>query len=283
MIRKHLPVVAALVAIVWLPAFVRAETAAEAFANGESLVAKGDFDGALTAYAAAVRGDRANQEYVQHYALLRRVIQLRNSLDKEKDAARWENLARPLHSFYTSQKVYSEALALGKQIHTKLNSPWSAVTLAETQLALSQNDEAVKTLDGLAAGKRTATTQALLGIALVRAGQSDRGKEVGKEIALSENADAQTTYAAARLYAALGESQKAIETLAGCLASVPPGLQEGYREHARTSPEFAKLASTLAFVKALKTESKVPESKCSGGSSCAGCPMRGKCPSSQGQ
>jgi hypothetical protein len=27
----------------------------------------------------------------------------------------------------------------------------------------------------------------------------------------------------------------------------------------------------------LRTESKVPESKCSGGTSCSNCPMRGKC------
>jgi hypothetical protein len=127
----------------------RAETAAESFANGEKLLTKGDFQGALTAYAAALRADQANQDYAQHYAMLRRILQLRKSLGEEKDLERWENTARALHAFYVEEKLYPELLALGQQAHRKLNNQWSAVALAETQLSMDRNQEAAATLTEL--------------------------------------------------------------------------------------------------------------------------------------
>lgn len=261
----------------------KAETAAESFAKGESLLTQGDLDGALSAYANAARAERSNQEYVQHYAILRRITQLRKSLDEEKEPMRWENTARALHSFYVSQKIYPEALSLGRQIHARLNNEWSAVTLAETELSLSLDEEAAKTLSGLNAEASTPATQALLGIALVRSGQADRAKEIANSLALPQDSNLQAVYAAARLSAAIGDSDRALERLSQVLQSVPPSRQDGFKEHARTSPEFAAMVTTPEFVKALATESKVPESKCSGGKSCAGCPMRGNCPSSKGK
>jgi tetratricopeptide (TPR) repeat protein len=279
---KFSTIVMAAAALLAMNAAVRAETAAESFAKGERLLTKGDLDGALTAYADATRADRSNQEYVQHYAILRRVLQLRKGLDAEQDLARWENTARALHSFYVSEKLYSEALSLGLQTHRKLNNEWSAVTLAETQLAISRNEDATKTLSALGPKKSSPTSQALLGIALVRIGQVDRAKEVAKSVVLPDETDVQATYAAARLWAAVGDSAKALKLLEQCLRAVPPSGQDGFKEHAKRSPEFAAVASNAAFAKTLGTESAVPESKCSGGKSCAGCPMRGKCPHSQG-
>jgi tetratricopeptide (TPR) repeat protein len=264
-----------------LGATARAETAAESFAKGEQLLTKGALDGALAAYANAVRSDRSNQEYVQHYAMLRRILQLRKSLAEEQDPARWESIARALHSFYVSERLYSEALSLGRQVHARLNNEWSATTLAETQLALSLNEEAAKTLSGLGAKESSTATRALLGIALVRSGQTERAREIAKSLVLSEQADLQTVYAVAWLSAAVGDSAKALELLTRCLQSAAPSQQDGFRDHAKVSPEFASMAGSAEFAKALKTESKVSESKCSGGKSCAGCPMRGKCPGSQ--
>jgi tetratricopeptide (TPR) repeat protein len=220
---------------------------------------------------------------VQHYAVLRRILQLRKSLDEEKEPARWENAARALYSFYVGERLYSEALSLGRQVHARLNNEWSAVTLAETELAMSLNEDATKTLSGLEAEKSSPATRALLGIALARSGQTDRAKEVAKSVVLPEQADSQTVYAAARLSAAVGDSTRALELLARCLELVPPSGQDGFKVHAKLSPEFSAMAATAEFAKALDTQSKVPESKCSGGKSCAGCPMRGKCPGSQGK
>ena len=264
-------------------AMARADTATESFTRGEGLLTKGNLNAALAAYADAVRADRGNREYVQHYTMLRRIIQLRERLDQEKEPTRWESVARALHAFYVGEKIYPEALALGQKIHARLNNEWSAITLAETQLALDRNDEAAKILADLGPEKSSVATQALLGIALVRSGQAARAKPIAVSIVLPERADPRTVYAAARLSAAVGDSARALELLTRCLQSVPPSRQDGFKEHANASPEFAAIADTPEFAKALKTPSKVPESKCSGGKSCAGCPMRGKCPSSQGK
>ena len=48
---------------------------------------------------------------------------------------------------------------------------------------------------------------------------------------------------------------------------------DAFRKHAVESPEFAAIAPSNEFRAVLQTESKRAESKCSGGSSCAGCPM----------
>ena len=128
------------------PAIARGDTAEEAFARGNSLLAKGDFQEALRAYSAAVRAQRTNQQYAQQFLLVRRVIALRESLDRERDLQRWREIAQALSSFYTSQGIYSEALSLDEKIHAKLNTAASAGQLAETQLAMGRDADAAEVL-----------------------------------------------------------------------------------------------------------------------------------------
>ena len=78
------------------------------------------------------------------------------------------------------------------------------------------------------------------------------------------------------MYAAAGESGKSVDDADSGVRVVPAESAAGYKAHAKACPEFAALPSA-ELAKVMATESKVPESKCSGGSSCAGCPNRGKC------
>jgi hypothetical protein len=87
----------------------------------------------------------------------------------------------------------------------------------------------------------------------------------------------------ARANVSVGNDNQALDLLTRCFEATPPSRLEVLKSHARKTPEFVSLASTPQFAEVLKTESKIAESKCSGGSSCAGCPMRGQCASSQGQ
>lgn len=273
------PVVALLAVVLALACggAARAETPREAASRAEALLTKGDFDGALAAYAAAARADRANQDYVQKYALVRRVIQLRKQLETEQDAARWEYLARGLYNFYVNGHIYTEALALGEKLHARLQNASSAAMLAETQLAVDRSADAARMLASLKPDQATPVTQALLGIALAREGKVDEARKVAAAIKLSDGAGPRAAYTVARLKARLGDAEAASALLAQCLKDTPPSMIDGYREHARACPDFTAVASGAAFSKALATESEVPESKCSGGASCAGCPMRGKC------
>ncbi len=262
---------------------VLAETASEAFAKGETLLAKGDFEAAQQSYAAAARGDRENPEYMQHYAMIRRVVDLRSRLQTEQDPEQWEAMARALHAFYVSEGILPELLKLDEKIHARLKTADSATMLAETQLTMGRNADAAKTLAELDSAKATAITRALHGIALLRSGQKDQARQIADRLALSDDDGPGTAYAVARLQAGVGNGSKAVEMLKPCFEAIPGSVLEGYKAHAKACPEFATVASSAEFANVLKTESKVPESKCSGGSSCAGCPMAGKCPKSQGE
>jgi hypothetical protein len=255
----------------------QAESAQEYFAVGEDLLAKADFPGALRAFANAARRDRDNEEYLQRYALVRQVIVMRQRLDGERDDAKWEYMARALHSFYISHGLLSEALPLDTQMHARLNTTYSAKTLAETQLALQRNDDAAQTLADLAPEKHTAATRALRALAVARQGDVAQARRLAAGIELTADATPGSLYSVARLNAAIGDTEQALDLLAKCLESLAPSRQTGFKEHARKSPEFAGLVSTAAFAKVLETESKIHESACSGGSRCASCPMRGQC------
>ena len=272
----------ALSVVLLSPTWAQAGSAEAAFSRGQALLASGDLQGALNSYAAAARADRANREYLQQYMLVRQSLEMHKRLEMEKDIRKWEYLARALHSFYVNQGIYSELLALDRKIHARLNTASTAVMLAETQLAMEQNAAAAQTLAGLDADKSTPSCRALLGVALARSGKIDQARQIAETLTLSEGAGPGVTYGAARLHAAAGNSAEALRLLERCFQSVAPSQLDGFKSHARECPEFAALASSGGFASVLKTESKVPESKCSGGSKCAGCPMRGNCSKSGG-
>ena len=278
---KPMALVMLMAVVLSVAAYSRAETAAESFTRGRTQVTKGEFEAALQSYAVAARADQGNQEYVQHYALLRRVIDIRNRLETEQDPQRWEHMARGLRAFYASEHIYPELLKLEKEIHTRVGSGDTAAILAETQLAMNQNAEAAATLSALKPDKTTDAVRALLGVALARTGKMDQARQIAQQLSLPADAGPGVMYAAARLHAATGNPSKAVELLkAGFEATLPSAL-DSFKAHAKVCPEFAAILSTPEFVRVLETESKMPESKCSGGSSCAGCPMRGKCAGSQ--
>lgn len=258
-----------------------AEQAAELFRTGETQLAAGDLPGALQQFAGAVRAEPGNQQYMQQYAMLRQVLMMRASLPKERVVAQWEYKARALHTFYVNHKLYADALEIGTQLHDKLNNGASALLLAETQLAMNQPADAADVLAALPAAEHTVATRALHGLAVARQGQPGEARKIAESIPLNGNEGPGAVYAVARLYAALGDGEQACQLLVRCFESALPSRLAGFKQHAQTSPEFSGLTADTRFVAALRTASKVPESACSGGSSCASCPMRGKCASSE--
>ena len=261
----------------------RAESTAEAYARGNELLVKGSFQESLRAYSVAARGDRTNRQYAQQFMLVRRVIALRSRLDSEKDSKRWLEIAQSLRSFYVDRKLHSEALVVDEKIHAKLGTAMSAGQLAETQLAMGKNAEATRVLTALTPEKATKYSQAVLAISLARQGRLAEARKAGQGIAGSASSDPGTLYVQSRMQAAIGNPDAALKLLTRCMEMVPPSRQDALKAHAKKARDFADLASTDAFGAVLETKSKVAESKCSGGSSCAGCPSRGKCPGSQGK
>ncbi|MBN1912718.1 MAG: tetratricopeptide repeat protein [Pirellulales bacterium] len=260
----------------------RAETAEEAFAQGTALLGQGKFREAVQAYGEASQADRKNQEYMQRFLLVRRIITMRDKLDGEKNPARWNKMAQALHAFYSSEGLHDDAVGVAEKIHARLNTAFSASQLAETHLLRGDSAKAIEVLSALPPKETTPAAQALLGIALAREGRTDEALQVSRVVADAKSNDPGTLYGLARMHAAVGNPDEALRLLTRTFESVPPSRLDTLKSHAKTSPEFRDLASSDKFASVLRTKSKVAESKCSGGSSCAGCPMRGKCPKSGG-
>jgi tetratricopeptide (TPR) repeat protein len=253
-----------------------------AVSEGNHLLAKGDLHGALKAYAAALQEDRSNAEYAQQFMLVRRVLLLEDRLSKETDPSRRVEVCQALRAFYVSHGLRERSLPLDEEIFERLGTANAAIQLAETHLALDREAAATQLLSSLKADRANDATQALLSVALARQGKLNEARKVAGGITATEDAGPGTLYIFARMRAALGEEQFALTTLKRCLESVPPSQIDSLRSHARACADFASLARSESFAEVLKTESKVPESPCSGGSHCGNCPMRGNCQASRG-
>jgi tetratricopeptide (TPR) repeat protein len=274
-----------LVAAALTPNALRAaapDAGARDFADGQALLAKADFDGALKAYAAAAKADTANEEYRAQYSLLRQVIKMRERIDAEKNPEKWLSTAQGLHSFYLDHSIFTEALALERQMHAKLNTAESAAALASTELQMGMNAEAAELLGGLAEDAVTPQARALLGIALARQGKTEQARSVAEKCVLPADAGPGVLWDAARLRALLGDAGEAVKLLVRSFEATPPRHLDMAKQDTKESKDFASLLASAEFAKALETASKVKESGCSGGSSCGNCPSRGSCSSKGG-
>ncbi len=259
------------------------EDAAKAFEEGKALLAKADFDGALKAYATAAKADtEKKQDYRQQYAMLRQVVQMRESVDKEQNPQKWQAMARALRSFYHQNRIYSEALALDQKLHDKLKTADTATMLAETQLAMGKNADAAKVLGDLGEKDATDESRILLGIALARQKKIDEAKAAIAKCKLGAESAGGLYYDMACVMSLVGNSSEAISMLTKAFETTPPSRLDTIKAHAKADPDLKDVAGTAEFEKALKTASKVKESKCSGGSSCGACPSKGSCGSAKG-
>lgn len=245
--------------------------------KGAALLASGDFDGAIDAYKGAAKADKDNPEYRMQYSLLRRVIKVREQLDTEKDAERWEHLALALHRFYHTYDVYTESLKLDRQIHKRKDNAESAVMLAETQLALAMNAEAETLLSGLDKKKANSRTNVLLGVATARQDKMEIAKGIAAKCKVTKEMGPGELFDLACLKSLIADTDGSLEALTACFEQTPPSLLVDFKTYARESDDLKSIAKAPGFAKALKTKSVVEESKCSGGSGCGKCPSRSSC------
>lgn len=264
-----------------VPAWADSAEAEKASAEGKALLAKGDFDGALAVFKAAVTAEPKNGDCTRQYALLRRVMLLREQIAQEEDSEAWMQMARALIGFYREHQLYTEALPLAASYHEKVMTGDSAALLAEVQLGLNKNEDAAASLGGLDAEQTTPRTQALRGVALARLGKLDEAKAIADGLKLPKDCDDTVCIATARLYARLGDHQGAFKMLQCALECTSPRRVELVRAEVRGCADFATLRADPAFSKVLATKSKMKAGcgGCSGAQGCAksGTSVKAKC------
>ena len=254
-----------------------AERAGQLYAEGQALLAKADFEGALRCYQAAAKMDPEELNHDIRAAILRRVIAMRARLGELEGGAKWLPTARALHTYYVDNRVYSEAIALARAMHAKDASADSALCLARTHLALDENAEAEAVLRAASPGERSPQVHALLGIAIARQDRPADARAVWSDLKAPDQPDPQLSFDMARLCALLGDTDGAAGALAACFENTPPSRLAAAKSAAREHIDLAALRAHPQFAAALDTESKVTESKCSSGTSCDKCPSRAAC------
>lgn len=247
------------------------------FTQGNELLKKGDLDGAAKAFEAAAKAEPDNQNYQIRSMIVQRVLTMRQSLDLQTEDEKWLNTARALHTFYYENGIHDQALALATKAHTRLNTTETAVMLARSRLALGMNSEAAEGLRGITEAKVNAEVRALLGIALARQGQKDQAKKLLKSTREATSDNLQYEFDLARLHTLLGDHKEALTALVRCFENTPPSALDTMKERARTSEDLKPLQDKSGYKKALETQSKVTESKCSKGPDCGKCPLQKKC------
>lgn len=248
--------------------------AAQRFAEGQALLAKGDIDGASAALFDAARAAPDRADYVEKATLLRRVQALRRVAENAQDAPAAERAVASLHLFYLQHDLPGLAVAADRKAHERLPSGDTAARLAEALLAAGENADVTTVVAPYSASSaRHATYHA---IALARMGYTEQATRLIERAPLAEEAPPAERYDRARALAALGRTDEALALLVQCSERMPPAGLQTLRERAAKEKDFARLAALPAFSRALQTESKIPES-CSGGTTCAGCPNRGAC------
>lgn len=271
---RSCPVSLSLVLIICCGALASAQTEpAQQFASGKVLLAKGDFQGALEVFKAATKAEPENSEYFQEYTLLRRVINIREQLKDEEDAETWQKMSRALYNYYRQHKIDQEALATARALHEKAGSAESAALLAEAQLTAGDNVAAAALLTQLDEAQRTIQTDVLQGVALARLSKLDEAKAIAAKLELPKDCDGPLCFNAARLYALVGDAEKAIGALKCSFECTPPNQLEAVKADAKECRDLAGLTASPAFASALETKSKV-----AGGCAkdCGKCPSKDK-------
>ncbi len=256
------------------------------FAKGQTQLQNGQLKEALRSFAQAAREDGTNQGYRQYYATVRQIIRMQDSLDKEKNPQKWEYNARALRAFYQGHLMFKESLLVDTKFHEMKKDAATATLLAETQLELNLIKEALQLMDGLAKEKVTPDLQLLRVIALTQGGQKEQATTVLDKVKLPTPAERHpnTSYRLAWAQMGVGRKDAAMDSLKVTFERTSPGVLGIAKNRVLNNREFKKLIGESGndpqFVAVLKTSSKIKESECSGGASCATCRNAASCSSS---
>jgi tetratricopeptide (TPR) repeat protein len=250
------------------------ENAAATFDQGLVVLSNGDFDGAMKAFKVAAKTDPENQKYRQHVALVSRVKQVRGMLANEKDLAQWAKIAKSLRSFYGDYEIYGEALTLDTKRHAKLCTTGTGVDLADSQLEMNKNADAVKVLSSLK--KSNSRSNVLLGIALARTGDMASAKKLAGAHASKKSDDVQLNFDSACLNSLVGNTALAADQLTIAFEQIPADRLVKVKSYAKKRKDLAGLKAA-EYKNVWTVASKIKASDC------GSCSSAGSCGSKSGQ
>ncbi len=255
------------------------------------VLADSDFDSALKLYANAARENADNSYYKDQYSILRRVIKMKTALDKAAGTTdnlndtvikRLSTYYQAVRAYYYSKGFYSESLKLDDMAMKLIPGEQQALNYAESVVVVNP-DNALETVSGISADSENGAGQIELYNLLLqsRKAKSDNLQAAVDKIKVNPEADPESLVYLACIYKNAGDQAKAYEYVQMALEHTVPSEINGTRILASSMEEFKGEANGKEFVEVLKTESKVAQSGCTGGSSCNSCSLKGKCSSTK--
>jgi tetratricopeptide (TPR) repeat protein len=261
---------------------IKTSEARTLYDKGMAEIKKGELDAAAKNLREAAGKEPDNPFLRRQYLSLRVAIRLRKAIALEKNPERWWKSAVALYRFYSKHELDEQLLELTTEMHKRRNTPQTALLMASAQLRLNKNADAATTLKGVPTEQQTLHGRIVLGIALAR---EDANAAEAKAIVSDTKPESLKTpidlFYFARLQTLTGQSDSAIDNLVKAFGLTRPSALNEFKELVRKSPDFKTIRESDAFAMAMKTESKTPESACSGGSTCGSCAQRSTCSSSQ--
>jgi tetratricopeptide (TPR) repeat protein len=251
--------------------------AAQATAQGNALLKQGDFPAALEAFRKAAQAADATQSHKQEFMRVRRMIKMREMVEKEKDQEKWWKTAKTLRNFYYKYRLYKELNTLAARMHAQRKSPGSATVLADSLLLLNQDAKAEAVLTAAGQDKLSLQGKALLGIALARQQKTKPAQAVLAVLQLGDDASPRLMHDVARIKVLCGDVDGGMAMLCSALKKTSPKGIAGFKEFIASTPEFSKPPAKEHLAKVLLTESAMSESDCSGGADCGSCPSKNGC------
>lgn len=258
------------------PVLADGTQAARSFEIGKILLRQGDFDGAVQAFKLAAELDASNDRYFTECAVLQRIMKIRADLKGEQDAETWRRMAAAVYDYLRLNDVDTEALKVARMMYEKSPDADTTARLADALLDLDQSAEALEICAKLPADQQSVETRIGYGIALARVDRVEEAKAIAATIELPKDCGPRICYDAARLYARVGDKERAIDMLRCSFECTPPdGLRDAVVA-AKACSDFAALVPTPEFRTVSETQSKV-SAGCGSKAGCGGCPKSKAC------
>ncbi len=261
-----------------IPSLVWADDAKEAFETGKALLKeKGDMQAAMHKFVEAVHLDPGVTEYSTMLSWTGRARRLEAMKKADEDNLDdWCKRCRGLHIFYLALGMTKQAIQNDKELCERSKDPDDTIRLAQAYFVDGQFTEAAKVLQGMG-DNATPASDAMLVLALDRAGDREKAIGVAKEITVPETLTSAAAYNLARAKAIAGDAKESADLLTALFEATAPVRLEAKKQEVVECKDFDEIRDSAEYQAAMKSESKL--SGCSEGKSCATCPMRGQCES----
>ena len=237
-----------------------------------------DYEAACKLYFEKLKANKNDAKAKSYYNILKRVVRYEKMYTKSTNNKQKQKLAAALRNFYYSANNLSGAEKLDKESYSNFKTEANAYRLAATQLNLKQYSESIKTLDSIAPKKMTQNFDILKAYNYQKLNKAKESTKFLAMVKVNDLKNPSLLLIGSRIYALQNNKEKACELLTKSFElTYPPKLKMVKEYVANSDEDFKSMRQDTAFLKALKTKSKVKVSSCSGGSDCGSCKLKNSC------